>query len=1012
MPKKKFCSILFLCINFTVHAQTPANLIFSQVNEENGLSDNHVTCVLKDRQGLVWIGTEDGLNLLDGSTVKVFKHKDADSTTISNNYINAIKEDKEGNIWIATALYLNCYNKKLQRFFNYPLAYSPYSTSAIISSIAIDGSFIWCATDGGLCKFNSSNGTSIFFECGKDEPAANRRFCNKTNYVLLDENKVCWLCTWYGIWSFDAKTNQFRKYNSGSDDPLVQPLFLTALNETGNRLWIGSWQFGLKLLDKKTGKIINYPASSIYSHPISSIIKVPQADGNDVLWLNGSLNAFNPATGVFFQYKKPLLMPEHPVVKGNYISPDNWVWLFTDKGLYIYNPQRQVFNNQVFNKAITSQEIISLPVKNNFFVCAQGDSILLEYDSNLKLVNNFSDILYRGHPAKRKSSAALALIKENDSRWWMSTSEGIVNFDLASGNVKWFEHKEGDSTSLPRNFINYIFFDNKKTLWIFPWRGGVWQMDTLSGKCNKIFDGFATVSGAKKLLIADAAEDDDGNIWMCDLDEGIVLFERKTNSFSKPFANQIGDGVHTSRIYKRGAYFYSVANNTIIKWKDKNNCIKINFPPEMDKPVYDFAADRQNNWWFATRNGLVYFNEEKNIFKRFTTADGLYSNDLNATVYCMPGGKIIIGDVFFLTAFDPQKIIQAAQTVPHILLTKFTVNGNPLNYTEGNPINLTHSTNNIFFGWALPDYTNPLRNQYYCRLQGIDTNWRYVGNKGEVQYANLSAGNYTILLRAANANGDFADENITLHFIIHPPFWKTTWFLLSFLFITVVLIYLFFKRRLDSVKRKIELQQQMGELEMKALRAQMNPHFIFNSLNSIQECIVSKNTEAAYNYLSQFSKLVRRILENSGKEMVPLKEEQELMQWYLSLEQLRFTDEFTFTIQNNCSNLQTEIPSMIIQPFIENALWHGLANKKGKKMIQLLFNDEANGINIQILDNGIGRKAAAQLPQRPDKQSMGLAITRERLQNYSHASSIEIIDLLDNNGNPEGTKVIIHLPHN
>jgi sensor histidine kinase YesM len=287
-----------------------------------------------------------------------------------------------------------------------------------------------------------------------------------------------------------------------------------------------------------------------------------------------------------------------------------------------------------------------------------------------------------------------------------------------------------------------------------------------------------------------------------------------------------------------------------------------------------------------------------------------------------------------------------------------------------------------------------------------------VGNKGEVQYANLSPGTYTILLRAANANGDFANDNITIHFIIHPPFWKTNWFLALVVLLAGFFIYWLFRRRVNIVKRKAALQQQMSELEMKALRAQMNPHFIFNSLNSIQECIVTKNTDAAYNYLSQFSKLVRRILENSGKEMVPLKEEQELMQWYLSLEQLRFTDEFTFSIQNNCSNPQIEIPSMIVQPFIENALWHGLANKQGKKIISLVFNDDNTGIAIEISDNGIGRKAAALLPRRPDKQSMGLDITKERLQNYSHTSSIEIIDLLDTNGNAGGTKVIIHLPHN
>ncbi|MGC4101722.1 sensor histidine kinase [Ferruginibacter sp.] len=1012
MLKKNFYTALFVCCFFFGPAQNTSNLIFSQIREENGLSDNHVTCVLKDKQDLVWIGTQDGLNLMDGSSIKVFKHRDKDSTSISNNFINAIKEDGEGNIWIATALGLNVYKKKLQRFFNYPLAASPYSTTAIIFSLAVDNDVIWCGTDGGLVKFNRNNGSSIFLDCGKEEAIGNRKFCNKINYVLQDENKICWLCTASGLWSFDTRNNIFKKEISADNDPKFNPLFLTALNESNNRLWVGSWQYGLKLFDKKTKQVTDY-VNPDYPFEISSIVKVPQPGGSEVIWLNGNLNAFNPSTGTFFQYKKPLLLPAYPLVKGNYVSPDNWVWTFTDNGLYVYNPQRQVFNNQVFDTAITTQEVVFGAIKNNVLVCGQGSSICKEYSSDHKLVNDLSSLIYKNGAPGTTSVAALTLTKEDDNSWWMGTTEGIVHFNTATGYTKWFRHKDGDSNSLPRNFVNHIFIDSRQKMWVFPWRQGIWQMDPVSGRCSKVFEGFAaTAEARKKLVIADVAEDDQGNLWLCDLDEGIIFYDRATNSFSQPFIAQVGAGVHTARIYKRGDYFYTVANSTIIKWKNKSNCTKISFPPEMDKPVYDFVADQQGKWWFSTKSGLIYFDEEKNIFRRFTTADGLYGNDLDGTIFCAPGGKIFVGTAPFVTSFDPQQIVAVSQSVPGLLLSKFTANGNIIDYSNGNTVNLDHTNNNIVFEWALPDYTNPFRNQYYCRLQGIDSSWRYVGNKGEVQYANLSPGNYTILLRAANSNGDFANENISIHFIIHAPFWKTAWFLFAVLFFIVALLYGLFKRRLNTVKKKIELQQQMNELEMKALRAQMNPHFIFNSLNSIQECIVSKNTDAAYNYLSQFSKLVRRILENSGKETVPLKEEQELMQWYLGLEQLRFTDEFKFSIENNCSNPQTEIPSMIIQPFIENALWHGLVTKKGEKFIRLVFNDDDKGINIQIHDNGIGRKAAALLPKSAGKQSMGLSITKERLQHYSHASSIEIIDLLDEAGNAEGTKVIIHLPHN
>ncbi|MEO7046508.1 MAG: histidine kinase, partial [Ferruginibacter sp.] len=899
MLKKSLYTICLICSVFFSHAQLSGNLVLTLINEENGLSDNHVTSVLKDKKGLVWVGTQDGLNQLDGSSIKVFKHVVGNNLSISNNYINAIKEDTDGNIWIATALGLNCYSNRSQSFTSYPMGTSPYGTPEIISSITIDGDLIWCATDGGLFKFNRRDHSSKFYECGKTELLANRRFCNKINYLVLDENKICWLCTSEGLWSFNTKDNNFEKRIYEANDTHYNSYFLSALEESPEKLWIGVWQNGLKLFDKKTGVVKNFSGTNV-SSSIYSIIKVPREGSNDVLWLNGNLTAFNPATSSFFQYSKPLLLAEYPVVKGNYISEDKWVWIFTDKGLYAYNPHRQVFNTQLFKRSITSQDVVMYTIANNTFVCGQGDSILLEYDSTQKLVHNFSNILLKNRPGKRQSCEALSLLKESDSKWWMGTSDGLAHIDLAAKKTTWYEHTKGDSTSLPRNFINHVFIGRKNTIWVFPWREGIWQLDTTSGKATKIFDGFSIRNGIRKqLVIADAAEDEQGNIWLCDLDEGIVFYNRARNIFSQPFNNKIGGGLHTGRIIKSKGYFYTVANNFIVKWKDASDCEVIHFPPEMDKAVYDFAADLDGNWWFTSKNGLLFFNEEKNIFKRFTTSDGLYSNDLNANLHCTPDGRIIIGAAGFLTYFIPTKITQNLPGLPQLLLTKFTANGTIVKYANGKSVNLNYNDNNILFDWALPDYNTPFHNRYYCQLHGIDSNWRFVGNKGEVQYANLAPGKYNILLRAANANGDFVKENINIRFVIHPPFWRTIWFTLLIFVLLSAMVYLLFKRRLSIVKKKIELRQQMNELEMKALRAQMNPHFIFNSLNSIQECIVTKNTDAAYNYLSQFSKLVRRILENSGKETVPLKEEQELMQWYITLEQLRFTDEFKFSIKNN-----------------------------------------------------------------------------------------------------------------
>ena len=229
------------------------------------------------------------------------------------------------------------------------------------------------------------------------------------------------------------------------------------------------------------------------------------------------------------------------------------------------------------------------------------------------------------------------------------------------------------------------------------------------------------------------------------------------------------------------------------------------------------------------------------------------------------------------------------------------------------------------------------------------------------------------------------------------------------------LLFLLVRKRINGIKRKAALQQQMSELEMKALRAQMNPHFIFNSLSSIQESIISNKTEAASKYLGKFSKLIRMVLENSGKKFISLQDEINYLQLYLELESFRF-DDLNFTISCNESDTAfIRIPPMIVQPYVENALKHGLAHKAGEKKLSVLFyHNKKNQLTAEITDNGIGRKQSMLInTSRTDAhQSMGMQITQQRLSllNEEQQASVEITDLSEENGSAAGTKVTVILP--
>ena len=222
--------------------------------------------------------------------------------------------------------------------------------------------------------------------------------------------------------------------------------------------------------------------------------------------------------------------------------------------------------------------------------------------------------------------------------------------------------------------------------------------------------------------------------------------------------------------------------------------------------------------------------------------------------------------------------------------------------------------------------------------------------------------------------------------------------------------------RLDLEKQ--ELNRQMTSLRMRALRSQMNPHFLFNSLNAIQECIITNQTDAAVMYLAKFSKLVRLILENSDQQTIPLSREIETLKLYLDVESLRFTHSFSFDIdvKTDIDPVLISIPPMLVQPYAENAIWHGLLNKQGERILKITFESDDESLLVSIEDNGVGRKKSATFdsPMKKSKTSMGMKLTSERLDILNELNPdqafVEIQDLMDAKGKAAGTCVKLTLP--
>jgi len=340
-------------------------------------------------------------------------------------------------------------------------------------------------------------------------------------------------------------------------------------------------------------------------------------------------------------------------------------------------------------------------------------------------------------------------------------------------------------------------------------------------------------------------------------------------------------------------------------------------------------------------------------------------------------------------------------------------------------IELDYDKNTIGVSFSGIEYLFPEKVQYAFRLSELHSDWRYADYKSrEILYSNLSPGKYTFQLKAQMLGGNWQIKPIELIIIITPPFWQTWWFRILAGLVLVSLAFFFIRWRIALVRKKEQQkslhEKELLELEAKALRAQMNPHFIFNSMNSIKSLINKNENDKAANYLTTFSKLIRTLFQNSDKREVSLYEELETCKFYTQLEKMRFGDkvEFVFDVDESVDVKDIKIPALILQPFIENAIWHGLIPKETGGKVTISVRRYHGTIQCIIEDNGIGREQSKQFKPQYEAtyQSKGIGLTQSRLELdkllNEREDAIFITDKVDKNGQSEGTKVIISFKEN
>jgi ligand-binding sensor domain-containing protein len=1029
-----FFLFLFAWIKTTELTGQQRIIQFDRFNLQQGLSQGSVYCILQDHKGFMWFGTQDGLNQYDGYNFIVYRHNKYNPSSISDNFIKAIHEDQQGNIWIGTLSGgLDRFDRSTGNFTSYqfnendPAGISSDNISSIFQDQSGD---LWIGTDNGLNKMvvTPSGQTSFitFYHNSSDKQSISD---NVVTAIFEDRYRNLWIGTQKGLNKYDPSTNSFFPFHLQADK---KGRHITAIAEgNAGTLLVGTHDDGLfraPVRSNVTTPITFEPflLSGINSNVVSALL----TDANGNLWIGlgeEGLVRWDRQSNDYYHLRSNPAQPQslsNNLVYALFFDTFGNLWVGTLNGINKYSEGNQKFafyQNAPGTSGHNSNSI--------FAIVKDGDgNIWTGTREGLFRQKKSSAGLYL-HPERVEgllNHAVRSLHVDKNGRLWVGTEGGSLE--------KYDEGKKrflpiSISPELAENPIYVIRENEPGMLWLGTYNG----LYSLNPENREVryYDWQRSIrTSTKSREIRGLAIDEGGNVWIGTRGAGLFYFDKQKETFTN-FKNDPKDSFSISHNVVASIHIDPASRTLWLGTASGLNRFQLDkkkfysyterdgLPNDV---VYGILNDNQGHLWLSTNNGLVRFHPKENTFRSYDVTDGLQGNEFNAGAYYRSkDGELFFGGLNGHNVFYPEQIKDNI-LLPEIVLTGFKVLNeavvlkSSLAYID--QINLTHKDYVFSFEFSAIHLSAPEKNQYAYMLEGFDPDWVYTQRRFAT-YTNLDPGTYTFRVKASNNDGIWNEKGLAIKIYIKPPFWKTWWFYgLIFVALSGV-VYALYQFRVGQIraeeKLKTEFNKKLAEVEMTALRAQMNPHFLFNCLNSINRYIVRSDPETASNYLTKFSRLIRLILQNSKASTVSLKSELEALKLYIEMEEMRFDNRFEYSIgiDKTIEPEFVEVPPLLLQPYVENAIWHGLMHKGSKGKLTVDIAKENGWLRCVIEDNGIGRAKAQQLKSKSatrDK-SMGIKITTDRLNLYHTHTEVEIIDLMDSGGMAVGTRVVVDIPY-
>lgn len=1031
----RFIRILILlaaCLpGLCTKAQQPDTYTFSHLCIEDGLAGNHISAILQDRKGFIWIaGT--ALQRYDGERFLTITNFDRLPGSMYYEDI-ALCEDRQGRIWVGTPDNIRLYDPVTAKVSVVPIEPGLlFAGNVGCHAIVQDNKgVIWTTTSAGLLMLDSAANR---FRKAPGLPDSIRRQMNSA--IMEDYTGRLWISGRDGLYLYSSDRKKlYSSYNN--------PEKITALDmrysvkklyeDSRHRIWMASrgskelyaWTPDSNYLRSYYFKSKGEDSDQVYdiSEDLQGHIWTAML-ANGLYRYNATLDTFDlripgnnaDPLSLHFNYESNCLLHDR----------DGHLWVGTDRGINMMSLHNQSFTRLDYRRNFPNAEVTGIyrATNGDAYIGYWGQGFVW-LDPELKVKQHFTySPGNNGIPEERGLVWSFAELR--NGRIMIGQENGFISeFDPQRRSFRHFRPK-----GLFDQTVLSMAPEKDSVIWMGIYKHGLvrWnpQQNTVTNYPQVL--QFVQRNTSVMAIVPQA----DSLLWLASSSGGMLRFHKGKGLVEKQVMfRHHNDTVRNITSLLRyndsllvagtdhGIFFYNLVSGT---WK----------PQDINGEHFDewilsmHKAAEGEAIWFTTPFGFYRLNGKNRTFSAFVQNDDIIDNQrrVRRNIALLENGNLLVGASDHAVSFSPLHL-QEKPAPPDVTIVEMRVMNQLVNTDSvvgtQRAIILPHDRNFISISFKSLQYHNE-NARYYFKLDGVDADWLPAESLLVARYTDLSPGSYTFRVKSMNTAGIFSRNTTFVRIEIQPAFWQTWWFRSLCMLLLLGLIYAYFRFRVYLVKKEAKnraaFREELAQLEMKALRAQMNPHFIFNALNSIQTFMMKNQTEQALSYLSRFARLIRNVLDTSQLNNISITRECSMLENYLELEKLRLDNKFDYEISVDplLDKDFVEIPAMVLQPFVENAIWHGLLHKQERGMLRISFIRENQQIHVVIEDDGIGREAATSIRQQshPAHVSRGLQITKDRLQIYNSRfnldASFDIDDLEAAAGKASGTRVNLWFP--